>query len=407
MRVGMHASLIEAAAPDAGVLSLEKPIVREKRIRRKIKIPSLLRYKRYWCGLLIPLSMLITHLAGKIPYVTEYIYAQQIYPVFSTVLGFLTSLIHGSIAEILILILPLMLITYLVFKIVQICRKKDQRKKVTLELGATLLCIFSVTVFSFTLFCGINYNRLTFAELYNMNVAPSSAEELEQLCVSLVIQANTLRQELPQDENGMMGSSFSSYDEAAKFAQSAYSKLGEQYPVLSGYTPCPKPVMMSKGMSSLNITGIYSPFTFEANVNTDVLAYSIPATMMHELSHFKGFMREEEANFIAYLACRESGNTEFYYSGSMLALQYSLNALYKADPDRCYSVIALLSDEVTRDRAANRAYWAQYDTPIAAASSNVNDVYLKSNRQASGVQSYGQMVDLLLAEFEECQTLAS
>ena len=86
-------------------------------------------------------------------------------------------------------------------------------------------------------------------------------------------------------------------------------------------------------MSWCNITGIFVPFTFEANVNVDVPDYSQPATMCHELSHLRGYMREDEANFIAYLACRNSENVEFQYSGAMLAFVYANNALYSADSE--------------------------------------------------------------------------
>lgn len=65
-------------------------------------------------------------------------------------------------------------------------------------------------------------------------------------------------------------------------------------PLPAGYGQ-PKPVMASRLMSYGNITGIYIPFTCEANVNIDVPDYSIPATMCHELTHLRGYMREEEA----------------------------------------------------------------------------------------------------------------
>ncbi len=69
----------------------------------------------------------------------------------------------------------------------------------------------------------------------------------------------------------------------------------------------------------------------EANYNGHMPEMDIPSTVCHELSHLKGFMREDEANFIAYLACRQSDSAAFRYSGALLAYIYSGNALYKAD----------------------------------------------------------------------------
>lgn len=371
------------------------------KIRHTITVPWYIRQKRLWCVLLLPLSYLISQAAMRFPSVTEVVYSRGIYPVLSSVSGFFSSLLPRSVSEAMIFLLLIVILFCLSRSIYRIIRKRSDRKRLTLRLVSSVLCAVSCIVFAFTAFCGLNYSRETFAQSSGFTVIPSSAEELQELCIMLVWEANGLRADLPENTQGVMISGFTSVDETAGFAQSAYANLGEQYPSLSGYIPRPKPVYFSNAMSYLNITGIYIPFFFEANVNVDVSAYSIPATMMHELSHFKGYMREEEANFIAYLACRGSGNAEFAYSGTMLALQNSLNALYTSDTGRYAEVAALISDAVQRDRAANSAYWRQFEGTAATVSTRVNDVYLKTNNQSEGVQSYGQMVDLLLAEYRQ------
>ena len=65
----------------------------------------------------------------------------------------------------------------------------------------------------------------------------------------------------------------------------------------------------------------------EANVNVDVPRYTIAHTMCHELAHLRGFIREDEANYIAYLACMASGDPELMYSALAEALVYAGNAL--------------------------------------------------------------------------------
>ncbi|MFQ8979614.1 MAG: DUF3810 family protein [Waltera sp.] len=40
-----------------------------------------------------------------------------------------------------------------------------------------------------------------------------------------------------------------------------------------------------------------------------------PATMCHELAHIRGYIYEDEANFIAFLACVESDDSTFQYAG--------------------------------------------------------------------------------------------
>ena len=47
----------------------------------------------------------------------------------------------------------------------------------------------------------------------------------------------------------------------------------------------------------------------------------------------------------------------------------------------------------------NNEYWDQYEGKVAEVSNQVNDTYLKLNDQKDGVQSYGRVVDLMLAMF--------
>ena len=115
------------------------------------------------------------------------------------------------------------------------------------------------------------------------------------------------------------------------------------------------------------------------------------------MSHLRGFMEEEEANFIAYLACIHSDKKEFQYSGNLLAWIYAMNALYEGDRDIWKSVRTELNVEVEADLEANRDYWKQYEGPVAEVSNKVNDTYLKANGQEDGVRSYDRMVDLLVA----------
>ena len=77
---------------------------------------------------------------------------------------------------------------------------------------------------------------------------------------------------------------------------------------------------------------MFSPFTIEANYNQDIPDYEIPYTVCHELAHLKGWIREDEAGFIAYLACRESQEPALQYSGTLNALSYAMSAFVQRGP---------------------------------------------------------------------------
>lgn len=381
---------------------LENPL----RVLSGLRNARIFRLRRFWMALLIPLSAGLTHLAASNPGKTEWVYSRGIYPVLSGILGRMGSAVPFSVTEGMVFLLPAALLAYITVQAVNACRYRPERRERLAKIAAMLFCTAGAGYFLFTVFCGLNYHRLSFAEAGGLEVRPSSAAELASLCDELVLRANSLRGVVTEDAGGVMESSFGDDFAAAVFAQGAYQKVGEAYPALSGYTARPKPVALSRGMSYLDITGIYMPFTFEANVNTDIPDYWIPSTMMHELAHYKGYMREDEANFISYLACSASGNADFEYSGVMLALIHTGNALYSADKELYWPVMEQLSDGVRRDMTANAAYWQRFEGPVAEASTAMNDVYLKSNRQENGVKSYGRMVDLLLAEYRERHGIA-
>lgn len=361
----------------------------------------LLRYKRLWAVLLAPASILLTSLAAAHPAETERIYSTGIYPVLSGIIGRIFSLFPFSVAEHLVILLPLALLVYICLQLVKIVRIPAERGKRVARLAANLACLTGVVWFLFTAFCGLNYQRESFTVHSGLQVRDSSAQELVSLCTELVANANMLSHQVERDASGVMVSSFGSYYDAAAVAAEAYVAVGADYPVLSGFTPRPKPVQFSQVLSRLDLVGIYVPYTFEANINTDVVGYVVPSSMMHELAHYKGYMREDEANFIAYLSCRDSGSEDFAYSGTLLALIHATNALYSADKELYFSVIQSLDERVRTDFRANDEYWHQFEGPIAEASAAINDVYLKSNKQAAGVKSYGRMVDLLLAEYRQ------
>ena len=110
-------------------------------------------------------------------------------------------------------------------------------------------------------------------------------------------------------------------------ARAAMFSLGATYPELSGYYPQPKGLLFPAFLSVQNLSGIYSPFTIEANYNSAMVSYNLPFTICHELSHLRGFMQEKEANFIGFLACVNADDTAFNYSGYLLGWIYATNEI--------------------------------------------------------------------------------
>ncbi|MEG1631342.1 MAG: DUF3810 domain-containing protein [Hydrogenoanaerobacterium sp.] len=356
--------------------------------------------KRAWSAVLLPISWVILTLTSANISIAENFFALGFYKFISQLISKITGFLPFSLLEFGIIALIILLFVFIYIFIRKVVKNKGNRSAIVKHYALNLLCIFSIGFFIFTLLCGVNYNRRPFSYYSGLTIQKSSVNELNSLCTELAAEANLLRSQIKAvDANGVTIAFENGYNELSQTARQAMQGLGKKYPVLDGYYPPVKPVFFSGFMSRTQLTGIYSPFTMEANVNTACTEYTIPATMCHELSHLRGFMREDEANFIAYLACEQSQDIRFRYSGTMLALVYAGNRLYEASPKLYEALQASYSRGVATDMTADYYYWKQFDdTVISNTSDAVNDAYLKANNQQDGTESYGRIVDLLLAK---------
>ena len=226
------------------------------------------------------------------------------------------------------------------------------------------------------------------------------------LCEELLEKTAAARQSAHEDENGIFTLE-GSFSQNAAQSLSAFRALREDFPFLLNVSIAPKAMIGSELLSYCEVTGFYSCYTSEPNVNTHMPQLELPFTMCHELAHTSGFMREDEANFIGYLACSRSDNADFRYSGLICALNYSMGQLYRVDRDAYWALRNMYSDAMNRDLAVQSAYWSYYaEKKSVAVYSAVNDAFLKANRQTDGRQSYGRMVDLLLAEYRDAHGIS-
>lgn len=114
-----------------------------------------------------------------------------------------------------------------------------------------------------------------------------------------------------------------------------------------------------------------------------------------------GFAKENECNFLAWLACAEAGQPDFAYSGHLQAFIYCANTLYKADKELYARAYSECSDGVLRDIKQKNEYWKSFEGEIEKASQSFNDAFIKANGVESGTLSYNQMVELMLRYYDK------
>jgi len=335
-------------------------------------------------------------LADAHPAAVEAAYSRRAYRVVAAVLVPLTSPVPFSMAEVGLAGLVALGLVLLVRGAIRLRRGPDRPGRIARAAVAAAAGAGAVYLV-FELVWGLNYARRPLAETLGLSAGGGAAAELGPLAQALLDESAALRAGLPEDAAGAL-SIPGGVGAAAPRAREGYQRLFAARPVLAGTVGLAKPVLSSSLMSYLGIGGIYAPFTGEANVNATLPDWDRPFTICHELAHQRGFAREDEANFLAYLACRSHPDRDFQYSGTFQAALYAMGALRAADPSAYGVLRRAVPAPLERDLAALAAWRARYKSRLSAVQDRVNDTYLRSQGQSEGVRSYGRMVDLLLAE---------
>lgn len=263
-----------------------------------------------------------------------------------------------------------------------------------------------------TLNCTILYHGSSLADrCFEPREQPYTLEELVQVRNLVVERCNELSLLVPRDENGdivyagsvdAQGRSLDLEDQSIRVMK----QLGQTYPQFDGYYPRPKPMMFSDLMCQQYMQGYYFSFSLEANYNDVMCFINKPATLCHELVHLRGYLFEDEANFLSYVACVESDDLVFQYSGYLSVLYYLDNDFYAAvgRDYEIYSRQPMILQQVHEDNTfVPEEEWARInkealiDTEVVeAVADTFVDTTLKLNGVKDGKISYSRVVELLL-----------
>ena len=231
---------------------------------------------------------------------------------------------------------------------------------------------------------GMNYRRVSLAAELGYAESRVTEPALESLTVAAVEQLNRLYdatqdQTWPQlaDLPGRLGEPFARVQE----------RLGVS-PVAPGLAP--RRSVLTPYFRRAGIDGMVDPFSLQVLVNESVLPFERPFVTAHEWAHVAGFAHEAEANFVAWLTCLE-GDDAMRYSAWSFLVPRLLSALPDGTRQR---VGAALGPGPLADFAAVRARLSRTIPVVQRNARRLNDRYLRANRVASGVASYGEVVQL-------------
>ena len=263
-----------------------------------------------------------------------------------------------------------------------------------------LLLAVSLGAFLFVGLWGLNYFAPPMAQRLGLSQTQYTREELTEAAKYYLARANEYAVQVDRDEQGVMRAP--SLSDAAEEAKESYKRLSETTEGFDGSTARVKPLLTSRLMGATGTTGIFICLTGESCVSSTVFSASLPFTVCHEIGHRMAFAREDEANFAGFLACSASDDPAFLYSGYYAAFTYCYNALYELDPSYARALDGACCKELLADFGAASAHYEQVEDKTAVkVSDTVYDAYLKGFQVSSGVRSYGEVTDLLLAWYFE------
>ena len=344
-----------------------------------------------FCG--ITLVALVLYLIAVISPAFANAYNRTVGAAVRALLAHLTSFLPVSLAEILLYLLPVGVVLVAVYAYRFRC---ETWRSMFVFLGSILSAcglLFSLFVFGF----GTGYHTDTLDQRLDLLPAAVDKESLYDTALWLVDEVNTAADGVNFGEDGFSKMPYG-IEEMGDHLIAAYDPLCDRYPFVQRLDSTIKPVLASKLMSYTHITGVYSFFTGEANLNVAFPAYTLPYTAAHELAHQRGIARENEANFVAFLVTSASEDAYIRYSGYLNLLEYVAAALYVVDSAGYEQILSLLDDRVMGELRAYSAFFDDYrDSPMATVSDAVNDTYLKLHGNTEGTASYGLVVELAVA----------
>jgi hypothetical protein len=353
------------------------------------------RKKRTAVLLLLLGTAVLIRLFSAHPNWVETYYSTGVYPYISASLQFLFGWLPFSFGD----LLYALLIGWALVSIVGIIKKVFSRQyhrnhfyNRIYHLTVLLLLLY----ISFNLLWGINYNRKGITVQLGIRIEKYSAAELKMIDSLLVQKVN-------QSKTALVRKKQPSYSSAETFeaAAKAYTEVAAKYPFLQYNARSVKKSWWGWAGNYIGFTGYYNPFTGEAQVNTSIPAFLQPFTSCHEIAHQLGYAKENEANFVGYLAAAASKDTLLHYSVYLDLFLYTQRNLYQVDSAASRRFSKQLLPAVEADLEEWRKFSKAHQSPLEPLFRLVYGMYLKRNQQPSGIRSYDEVTGFLIAYYKK------
>ncbi len=346
--------------------------------------------KKWILPIILPVQILFIKWASNHSVWIEENYSQGLYPQISKLLRSIFGVFPFSIGDILYLIIAINILAF-------IFKKIRKRQVGFIEVVRKSLVLTSAIYFTFHLLWGLNYYRNPLHKILQIE-DKYNTDQLEQVTLKLLKKSNELHQKIETVDSLAVTYNYTT-EQIFDRTIDAYNELHKKFPKLK-YTPKSiKKSMLSVPLTYMGFSGYLNPFTNEAQVNRLIVPYKMPTTSCHEEAHQLGFAKENEANFIGVMACMNSTDPYFKYSGYTFALRYCLHELYLRDYQKFICIKEKMCPGILKNYDESREFWQAYDNPFEPLFKLFYGEFLKVNNQSKGIKSYNYVVALFVNYF--------
>ena len=344
--------------------------------------------------LLLSIAIIIHFLSINSSLIEKY-YSTGIYPYISSSLKYLLGWLPFSVGDLLYGLIVIWLI-YAVVQAFQFYRHNYISKGGLHISGIKSFKYLLLIYLFFNVLWGINYNRKGIASQLGLRLEKYKAQNLRIIDSILLEKVNSSKLALLQKKQYSVSTGF-----LKEGTKEAYEHISIQYPFLANHPTSIKPSLWGWLGNYLGFMGYYNPFTGEAQVNTTVPKFLQPYVFCHETAHQLGYAKEDEANFVGFLAATASTDTFFQYSAYLDLFVYAQSNLYKSDSLAVKAFTSQLLPEVKADLHEWSQFNKRHKNPVEPIVRWLYSKYLINNQQPSGELSYNEVTGLLIAYYKK------
>lgn len=333
------------------------------------------------------LQIALVKLASLNSDVVETYYSRGIYPYISHGLRLGTGWLKVSLGDLIYLFLILLLIRF----IIRIARRKESKRSLFLGLGAFV----SIFYFAFYSFWGLNYSRKPVSDDLGLIEEKYDIGKVEQLTTRVLKRTGDLHAQLSTQDSLPVVIPYSK-QEIMQLAPLGYTRLSQYFDQYAYHTPSIKNSLFSLPLTYMGFAGYLNPITGEAQVDGLLPKVSLPLTCSHEVAHQIGIAYENEANFVGFLAASVHEDPYFNYAAMLFALRYALLDIRRYDKELFEDYASKIPEGVRANLREIDEFWQKYENPFEPIFKGFYDGYLKYNQQKDGLETYNQIVGLLI-----------